>query len=328
VVNLYAILSSVAAMGLIVCLGSALLALAGVAIDNLFSVRPRGPGLSELSAMREARLTWFVLPAVAYVLSVVTNLATSAMDEEGYTSDRGWDLLFGGLVGLEAVAAIAVVRAGRRRDEFRALSNWALLFVEVERWEAEGGAVPLGRLGGAERQATRLATERNRSSSLNRRALDLLEVEGLEWDSRPTGGLFLFKSHGDPVHVPFRKVGIWMWTLYPSRAIASALAASILLFLYLFLVWNSPDVPAVVLLRAGLIALIVGILGFAYGRASLIYRARLQSRNLQLRTEIDSRISSLRRIEPQAEEAPLESPHWTDIPIAALRLLRSRRARQ
>ncbi|WP_139263507.1 hypothetical protein [Geodermatophilus africanus] len=112
-----------AAVGTFFCLCWSVGGLISATVSSHSTLKHPQMGMLEVARVREATITWLALPAFAYVLSAVTNIGTTALDREGSSSARGWLILAAGLIGLEVVAVMAVVAAGRQRNEWRNLGH-------------------------------------------------------------------------------------------------------------------------------------------------------------------------------------------------------------
>lgn len=265
----------VALLGAFTLSVSAMAGVLGAMVDNVWSIKPQRLGLAELAARREASITWLALPGLAYLLSIVTNLGTSLIDQNGYAGRTAWLVLAGGFLFLEIVAIAVMSQSGRRRNEWQHLTDWVLLHTEIDRRRKERGASPEWWLTDAREQAARIDATTTRLGDLRGQAFALLNEPRLSWRTRPALGLFRYVEQGRTIRVPVRVVSRWFLVSRWSWFFVVVSVVTVVSWCWLGLQSSTQPLRS----AAWLAVWVVPTVGLAYlkTRAALIYYARVHA---------------------------------------------------
>jgi hypothetical protein len=195
--------------------------------NNLVRIDAPVPHEAQARRMREAATTWLTLPALAYLLAIITNVGSSLIDlGDGFSLEQavlGLNILVWGFVLLEVIAVVAVQRARNKRTGMAEIEDWPGLVSEVR----EGGRRRSLReseawLEDVEDVFNRLTTQPNARTRRAQRAAESAAGQILDWKKRPIVGLFSRRLKGQQRGFHAREAGLyrtivasvrtWLWT--------------------------------------------------------------------------------------------------------------------
>jgi len=282
-----------------------------VALSHRFDINAKASSLKDLVDWRDAMERWLLLPLIAYVLAIVTNVGTAMAFpvESGHVSVQnvGFNILMAGAGALMVSALFAGLYF--TRSQWKIVDSWRLLEAEV-RDKVDSGEMPTVRwIGAVVEKRSQLSAHPPRDERLATRANTALSRLGPTLPSaRPWLGL---GNWTDPragrFKIPWRLTLRWSWRRSKTWVTVAFELSTVGLIVALLTGESSIPRVAVLAFVHGLISLMALL---AWARADLIFYYR----RFDERQHIEARITQT--LNTWTAAVPL--PRWRRLLVAWL----------